>query len=154
MARRRIGLGWSIVLLMCGLAGTPITMYVFSLNKPYDGGIATVGTVTSLNERRWEGKHPRTTYERTVTFQTREGREITFDAQGYSSIGDPYIGEEVDVSYRPEDPESARLIVQIALLDTVFNLALITGSVLLALGGVAGLVRHFFWRRRPVPSIP
>lgn len=153
MARRRIGLGWSIVLLVVGVIATPITIYVFSLNKPYDGGIATVGTVTSLHEQRWGGKRPRTTYERTVTFQTREGREITFDAQGYSSIGDPYVGEEVDVSYRPEDPESARLIVQVPLLDTVFNLAVITGSVLLALGGVAGLVRHF-WRRRPIPSIP
>jgi hypothetical protein len=154
MARRRIGLGWSIVLLVCGVIATPITLYVFSLNKPYDGGVAATGTVTSLHEQRWEGKRPRTTYERTVTFLTREGREITFDAQGYSSIGDPHIGEQVEVSYRPEDPEAARLIVEIGPLDTSFNYVLIAGSMLMALAGVAGLIRHIFWPRRLVPSAP
>jgi uncharacterized protein DUF3592 len=154
MARRRIGFGWSIVLLVCGVIATPITLYVFSLNKPYEGGVAATGTVTSLHEQRWEGKHPRTTYERTVTFLTREGREITFDAQGYSSIGDPHIGERVEVSYRPEDPEAARLIVEIDVPTTLFDYALTGGSMLMALAGVAGLAQHFFWRRRPVRSIP
>jgi hypothetical protein len=152
MARRPIGLGKAIPLLLVGLILTPITVYLSFLNKPFAGGVITTATVTDVSvteTTRTRNRRPSFSYGRIVTFKTRDGRTITVDPDQTTERVAPSVGEQVKISYRPQNPSRARILGSPGLLTTWGYYGCILISALMVLAGLNGIVRRF--ERRPGP---
>lgn len=75
-------------------------------HTPYDGGISTTGTISDVRQGRDNGK---TMYTAVYEFTTAGGRTVTFEDPA-SGSNRPTLGDKVEISYLPADPEGARRI--------------------------------------------
>jgi hypothetical protein len=150
MARGRIGLGAAIPLLIVGLICTPLNVYFSFLDKPFTNGVITTATVTdvSVTETR---RHNRRSFDygRIITFQTRDGRTITVEPDQTTELVAPRIGEQVKVSYRPQNPSRARILVSPGALTTWGYHGCTLIGALMMLAGLNGIVRRFDRRANP-----
>ncbi|GAA2529318.1 DUF3592 domain-containing protein [Winogradskya humida] len=145
--RKRAGLFGSLAILAIGLIFVAAGWFWHSQHVPFPGGGTATGTITGAERSRNNDNH--TMYAKVYTFTTAEGREVTVTEPETSSTR-PERGKQVTVSYRPNDPEAARIvpehdwlpyaIIAIGALVAVIGLitflirltTLITGIVLLA----------------------
>jgi hypothetical protein len=148
MARGRIGLGAAIPLLIVGLICTPLNVYFSFLDKPFTHGVITTGTVTDVSvTETTSNRRPSFSYGRIVTFQTRDGRTITVEPDQKTEQVAPRVGDRVNVSYRPQNPSEARILVPHGALNTWALRACILIGALMILAGLNGVVQRF--ARRP-----
>ncbi|GGK78821.1 DUF3592 domain-containing protein [Mangrovihabitans endophyticus] len=105
--RRRPGIVGSIFMIVAGLLFVWLGWYWHGQHEPYADGVTTTATVTRIV--RSEGHDGKTHYGRIFTFRTYQGRNIRVTERERSSIR-PELGAPLTVSYRPDDPEGARVV--------------------------------------------
>jgi hypothetical protein len=104
---RNPGFFGSLMGLVIGLVFVFAGAYVHGQRSAYDDGVSVTGTITGAEEYHKKGK---TSYSAIVTF-TPQGSTGTVSVVDDMTTGSrPDAGEQIEVSYRPADPEGARIV--------------------------------------------
>jgi hypothetical protein len=106
--RKRVGLFGSLFVIAVGLVFVGAGFFIHQKRTPFPDGRTTTGTVTGIETTPGSGNRT-TQYSRVVTFTTADGTSVSA-TEPISSSSRPETGETVTVSYRPADPQSARII--------------------------------------------
>jgi hypothetical protein len=101
------GLFGSLFIMVFGLIFIGVGYFVHQQRAPYADGVSATAKVTGVVQRQSSGGD--TTYSAVFTFTTRDNRTVTA-TESSSSGTRPNVGETVNISYRPVDPEGARII--------------------------------------------
>jgi hypothetical protein len=105
--RKRVGLLGALFIIAIGLVFVSAGVLLKRDRTPYADGVMTKGTVTGVEE--WTDSKRRISYAPVITFTTTTGEKVTItDSEARDSR--PKSGETVQISYRPKDPQSARVI--------------------------------------------
>jgi hypothetical protein len=107
--RKRAGLFGSLLMALLGVLLVGLGWYWHGLHRPYPDGIAATATVTKVQTS--QSAKGNVMYSRVYTFQTEDGRRVHFTEPEQSNRR-PDLGTTATVSYRPADPEGARVIPQ------------------------------------------
>jgi hypothetical protein len=97
----------SLFVIVFGLIFIGFGYFVHQQRTPYADGVSATAKVTGVVQRQGSGGN--TTYSAVFTFTTRDNRTVSVTESSSSSTR-PNVGETVNVSYRPIDPEGARII--------------------------------------------
>lgn len=109
---RVVDVAGSIVLVAVGAAFLAMGLEIRSDQSPYPDGFVTTATTTSFRAERSANRRRTvwTTHYRPVyTFQTRTGETTTY-ADPITVSEPPQLGRTVELSYRANEPERARVI--------------------------------------------
>ena len=119
-----------------GIVVGVVFIYVGGMVAPTmpEGSIDTTGVITDIAERR--GSDGDTMYSPVITFETQDGQTHEF-TQGMRSSSRPTIGDEVSVSYPPDNPQGARRTDGMAAM---FPRVFTTVGVISIVGSVISLV--------------
>ncbi|MEV8504916.1 DUF3592 domain-containing protein [Actinoplanes sp. NPDC051475] len=104
--RKRAGLFGSAFIVAVGVLIACVGWMWHGRHTPYPDGVAATATVTRIETFHQSEK---TMYSRVYTFQTGEGRKVHF-TEPERSTNRPGLGATAVVSYRPADPEGARVV--------------------------------------------
>jgi hypothetical protein len=101
------GLFGSLFVIVFGLIFIGFGYFVHQQRVPYADGVSATAKVTGVEQRQSSGGNA--TYSAVFTFTTRDNRAVSVTESSSSSTR-PNVGETVNISYRPVDPEGARII--------------------------------------------
>lgn len=105
--RKRAGLFGAVLIIAMGVLFLGGGLILRNQSRPFPDGVAASGTVTDVSTVN--DADGRTMYARVVSFTTTSGQTVTVTESSTSSTR-PDRGEAVNVSYRPADPQGARII--------------------------------------------
>ena len=95
--------------------------------QPFPDGIQTTGNVTMVTETErpstQDGKtRTRIEYTPEIRFVTEESKVVLMNDT--DSCGEPEVGDEVPISYRPDDPAGARVLSEACKRDALIFIVL------------------------------
>ncbi|RKN15686.1 DUF3592 domain-containing protein [Micromonospora musae] len=133
--RRRTGIVGSLVVVAVGLLFVGLGWWWHGQHQPYPDGTSATATVTRITTSR--DSDGRTMYSRVLTFTASNNQPVEF-TEPESSTNRPTIGSTATVSYRPQDPGSARVIPE---TDWIPYGMIALGALAALIGAVTFLVR-------------
>jgi disulfide bond formation protein DsbB len=95
--------------LVLGMAFAAAGWWLHAKQQPFPDGVTAQAKVTAVHTVQSGTNRRTTSYARVVTFTDKNGKQVTF-TEGTSSGKYPDVGQAVQVSYRPSDPQSARIL--------------------------------------------
>jgi hypothetical protein len=117
VSHKKPGLFGSLAIIAMSLAFLGAGYQVRKTMQPYPDGLSATATLTGA--RQYKDDDGNTVYSAVYTFTTQGGREVSFN-EPFSSGQRPNIGDKAKVSYRPADPEAARVIGKHAWFGVAF----------------------------------
>jgi hypothetical protein len=159
--KKRAGIFGNVLLIIFGLIFFFVGSYIAKSVTPYEKGIMTTGTVTSVESHTSTDSKGRTSTSCSAQVEFSVSDKVYKVSPSFSS--DTFCGMQgspIDVSYLPENPSGARAIpsgagwIKSAKYIGVFILVIAIGTTLIRLTEIIAGVWLLLYGRRRVREYP